>query len=182
MKIIIALLALVFSLTTAVAQTNIITADSAPSSPSFGFWGMLNNLFDEHDTNSLIYAQEMNLMPAFFYDGETKRCGGSLTYDYWITDQQGVQFTYTQTSDRRETLSLGYGARTVFSQIEVGFGTGVIQDLDNPNGNGLQAYIQPSLAWRIPVKFVESRLYVAARVTNERRESVLAGIQLRFLR
>jgi hypothetical protein len=144
-----------------------------------GLYGTLNALFDVNDTNSLINASEINLTPLAIWDSEADRFGGAVDLNWWVTDQQGAVLRFTQFGDREVYVSLGYKARTVFKRLEVGLGAGVIQNVDESLGD-VKLYVQPSLAWKLPVKAADLRLYAGADICNSQSPAPFAGFSIRF--
>lgn len=165
---------------TASAQTN-------PPAPPTGagvtsLWDTVQNIFDVHNTNSLINAQELNLTPIALWDSASQKPGGGVKLDWWVSDQQGVSFGYSEYSNRKSYWNFGYQARTVFKQLEVALGTGISQNTDLNLGN-VRLYLEPTLTYKLGfVKAVDLRVTGGCQVISEGKPSPFIGLTLRFSR
>jgi len=153
-----------------------------PPSPAGGLYSSIASMFDLNNTNSLVHANEINVTPLMLWDVENKRIGGALDLNWWVTDQQGAVLRYAEFEDREAFWSVGYKARTVFASLEIGFGAGITQSTDDPLGANLEAYIQPSLSWKVPLDKVDLRLYLAADVYQNAEPMIGIGGSLRFFK
>lgn len=108
----------------------------------------LQNMFDVHDTNSLLHANEVSLTPLAKWNSKDEKIGGGLKLDWWISDQQGVALEYDEFSDRSAYWQLGYQARTVFKGLEVALGAGTRQ-AEAEDFGAVRLYLQPSFKWHI---------------------------------
>lgn len=157
-----------------------LQAQTAPANSSV-FTG-LQNLLDAHDTNSLMNASEINVMPMFKYNTDTHRAGGALKLDWWISDQQGAFFSYEEYGNRDAFWSVGYQARTVFQGIEFSLGLGTRQSTDDPLGD-VKMFITPTITKQIYAKGDwDIRLAVGCDVLNSEKPNPFFGIVFRATR
>ena len=108
----------------------------------------LQGMFDVHNTNSLLNANEVTVTPLFKWESKLQEPGGGLKLDWWISDQQGVALEYDEFGDRSAYWQLGYQARTVFKGLEVALGAGTRQ-AEAEDFGAVRVYLQPSLKWHI---------------------------------
>lgn len=144
----------------------------------------LQDVFDAHDTNSLMYAGEINLTPLFKWDSETKSAGGAAKIDWWVSDQQGAFFQFEEyASTRASYWSMGYQARTVFKGLEVSLALGTRQNTDDPLGD-VQLFITPTITKQIYAKGNwDIRLAIGCDVYNNgAAPNPFFGITFRALR
>ncbi len=162
------------SLTVAVlAQTN---TNSTPI-------GAIRGFFDLGDTNSLINAKEVSVIPLLKYDGELDRAGGALKLDWFITDQQGVSITLSEFGGDNTYWQTAYKARTVFGKLEVGLEAGTTQRQGETFGEVL-LYTAPSLTYRITKTNapVDIRATAGVDMISGRDPSPWIGAVFRFVR
>jgi len=121
------------------------------STTSPGIVSGLQNLFDAHDTNSLMNASEVNFSLAAKWDVANQRAGGMAKLDWWVSDQQGMFVSYEEYSNHAAYWSIGYQARAVFKGFEISLGLGSKQSTDDPLGD-VQMFLVPTLTKQIYAK------------------------------
>lgn len=174
MKRTLVLLALVCLLPAAWAQQ--------PTPPPTVFTS-LQNVFDAHDTNSLMNAGEINLTPLFKWDSANQSAGGAARLDWWVSDQQGAFFQFEEYANGRASFwSLGYQARTVFKGLELSLGLGTRQDTDDPLGD-VKMFIVPTITKQIFAKGDwDIRLAVGCDIYNGGSPNPFFGVTFRAKR
>jgi len=158
---------------TLLAQTN---TNSTPI-------GAIRGFFDLGDTNSLINAKEVSVVPILKFDGELDRVGGGIKLDWFITDQQGMSVSLTEFGGDNTYWQTAYKARTVFGKLEVGLETGTFQRQADTFGDVL-LYTAPSLTYRFTKTNapVDVRATVGVDLIATRDPSPWLGVVFRFVR
>lgn len=143
----------------------------------------LQNVFDAHDTNSLMNASELNITPLFKWDSANKSAGGAAKLDWWVTDQQGAFFSFEEYASGRDSYwALGYQARTVFKGLEVSLGLGTRQSTDDPLGD-VKLFITPTLTKQIYAQGNwDLRLTAGCDIFNGGTPNPFFGITFRAVR
>lgn len=143
----------------------------------------LQNVFDAHDTNSLMNAGEINLTPLFKWNSATQSAGGAAKLDWWVSDQQGAFFGFEEyASGRASYWTMGYQARTVFKGIEVSLGIGTRQDTSQNFGD-VQLFLTPTLTKQIYAKDNwDIRLAIGCDVFNGVTPNPFFGVTFRAVR
>lgn len=134
---IIALLALSLQLS-ALSQTT----------PPPGIFTTVQNIFDAHDTNSLMHASEVNFNLSAKWDVANQLGGGMAKLDWWVSDQQGMFVSYEEYANRSAFWAIGYQARAVFKGFEVSLGLGSKQSTDDPLGD-VKMFLVPTITKQI---------------------------------
>ena len=142
----------------------------------------LQNMFDVHDTNSLLHANEVSLTPLAKWNSKDEKIGGGLKLDWWISDQQGVALEYDEFSDRSAYWQLGYQARTVFRGLEVALGAGTRQ-AEAEDFGAVRLYLQPSFKWHIyHTEKLDLALTVGADMIAGQKPNPFLGVGFTFWR
>lgn len=142
----------------------------------------LQGMFDVHNTNSLLNANEISLTPLAKWDSKAEKIGGGLKLDWWISDQQGVALEYDEFSDRSAYWQLGYQARTVFKGLEVALGAGTRQ-AEAEDFGAVRLYLQPSLKWHIyHTSKLDASITFGADLIAGQRPNPFIGVGFTFWR
>lgn len=144
-------------------------------------WDTIQGWFDLGNSNSLVNAQELSLTPLIRWDSASEKAGGAARLDWYITDQQGATFTYSEYEGRESFWQMGYQARTVFKGLEVSVASGVIQNTDIDFGE-VRLYLAPTFTWKLPIKKLDGRLVFGADLVVGEKPSPYAGMTFRFSR
>lgn len=169
MKKVIALTAILLSAQLAMSQTSTVIEG-------------LQGMFDVHNTNSLLHANEVTLTPLAKWETKTKQLGGGLKLDWWISDQQGMALEYDEFADRSAYWQLGYQARTVFKGLEIALGAGTRQ-AEAEDFGAVRLYIQPSLRWHIyHTDKLDASITFGADMIAGQRPNPFLGIGFTFWR
>lgn len=154
-------------------------AQTAPTSPVYS---ALQRTFDLNDTNSLVNADEVNLSPFLKWNSRESKLGGGLDAAWWITDQQGAFISWEEYSNRQSYFSFGYGARTVFKNLEVATFLGTRQNSDDPFGE-VELFLRPSVSLRVlDWQDVDVRIGFAADITPRDRPNPMLMFTVRALK
>jgi len=136
--------------------------------------------FDLNDTNSLVNAKELSVIPIAKWDADENKAGGGAKLNWYVTDQQGLGMSYTEFSNY-STWQVGYSVRTVFGALEVAVETGTMQR-DSDGFGEVVLYTSPSLTYQIKkTKKVDFRVSAGADIIPGSTNPWL-GLVLRFSR
>lgn len=142
----------------------------------------LQNLFDLHNTNSLVNASEINITPQFKWNSATSEGGGAVSVDWWVSDQQGAFIGFEEYRSRDSYLSLGYQARTVFKGLEISLGLGTRQDNNDSLGD-VKMFVRPTLTKALyKSEDWDLRLAIGCDILNANKPNPFVGLTLRALR
>ena len=155
------------------AQTNTPPTNTTPVT-------IIKSWFDLNDTNSLVNAKELSVLPIVKWDADANKAGGGAKMLWFVTDQQGIGMSYTEFSSY-STWQVGYAARTVFGALEVGLETGTMQRNDDGFGE-VELYTSPSLTYQIKKNSkMDFRVSAGADITPGSTNPWF-GLVLRFAR
>jgi hypothetical protein len=157
----------------------IIAPAQTPTSP---LYTGLQQTFDLGNSNSLVNANEVNLTPFVKWNSRDSKLGGGFSADWWVTDQQGAFLAFEEYSNRKSYFSFGYGARTVFSGIEIATHLGTRQDNDDPFGE-VELFARPSASVRVfRNDNFDLRITIGADITPRDRPNPYVGLTVRALK
>ena len=119
-------------------------AQTAPA----GITDTITSIWDVNNTNSLIHAGEVNVTTHFIWDAEANMSGAGIRADWWVTQQNGMEFGYYELSDRTGFWNLGYQTRTLFGAAEFSLGLGTLQDTRGDFGT-VKLYVEPGVSYGV---------------------------------
>ena len=139
------------------AQTN------APASTNSTPVAIVRSWFDLNDTNSLVNAKELSVVPLAKWDADENTLGGGAKLVWYVTDQQGLALTYSEFR-HDSTWQVAHVMRTVFGALEVGLETGTLQKHSDGFGD-VELYTAPTLTYQIKkTKKTDFRIVVGADI------------------